>query len=395
MRAHRRLVHFALTATLAFTLGGCAGDGTDGADPDATLRIGMLVSLTGAYKAIGADIKYGFQLYLDAHGGKLGGHPIELRTADEGDGAQTALPAATKLVKDDKVIAMTGVVSGGSVAAIAPVLTEAKIPLVGANGRPELKDVSRIWHTSYLSEEPGAAIAQHVKATVNGPVYAIGPDYQGGYDELRGFTEAFGKLGGKLANPGGKPAFTPFPATTNFVPALNAAKASGAKAIYAFYAGQAAIDFVRSYAQSSAAGLPLFGAGFLTEGSVLAEEGGAARNISTVLNYSPDLDNQANRAFVAAWKAAHPELPVTTYAMAAYDAAAVLDRAIAAAGRRLTPDAINVAISRLGQIDSPRGPWQFGQKSHAPVQKWYLRQVRLDGRTLSNVVVQDLATLGG
>lgn len=388
----RRLVALSVVAVL--TAGGCGSGGTNGSDPDSALRIGMLVSLTGVYKSIGADIKYGFQLYLDTHGGKLGGHPIELRTADEGDGAPTALPAATKLVKDEKILALTGVVGGGSVAAIAPLLTEAKIPLVGANGRPELKDVGRIWHTSYVSGEPGAALAQYVKANVAGPVFAIGPDYQGGYDEVRGFTEAFTKLGGKLANPGGKPTYTPFPATTNFAPVLASAKSSGAKAVYAFYAGQAAIDFVRSYAQSAAASIPLYGAGFLTEGSVLSEEGDAARNISTVLNYSPDLDNQANRAFVAAWKSAHPDLPVTTYAMAGYDAAAVLDHAIAGAGRRVTPETINAAIGRIGQIDSPRGPWQFGQKSHAPVQKWYLRQVRPDGRALSNVVVQDLATLG-
>jgi branched-chain amino acid transport system substrate-binding protein len=165
--------------------------------------------------------------------------------------------------------------------------------------------------------------------------------------------------------------------------------------VYAYYAGQAAVDFVKRYAASSAADLTLYAAGFLTEGAVLAAQGDAARNVFTVLNYSPDLDNEANRTFVAAWLAVHPETPATTYAMASYDAAAVLDRAIAAAGGQPSPEHINTAIGSLGQIDSPRGVWQFGQRNHTPVQRWYLRQVRADGRALSNVVVQDLATLGG
>jgi branched-chain amino acid transport system substrate-binding protein len=72
----------------------------------------------------------------------------------------------------------------------------------------------------------------------------------------------------------------------------------------------------------------------------------------------------------------------------------VLDRAIGAAGADPTPEAINKAIAGIGQIDSPRGTWEFSRTTHAPVQKWYLRQVRPDGRSLSNTVVESLLTLG-
>lgn len=390
----RRRALFAAALVAALAPAACGGGEGAEADAPSTIKIGLLVSLSGTYQSVGTDMRDGFQLYLDTHGGKLGGHKVDLVVADEGDGAPTALPAATKLVKQDKVLALAGIVGGGSVAAVAPLLNEAKIPLVGANGRPELKDVSRVWHTSFLSEDPGVAIAQHVKDTVNGPVYAIGPDYQGGWDELRGFTETFTRAGGQLANPGGKTVFTPFPATTNFTPYLSQIKGTGAKAVYTFYAGKAAVDFVKQYAQSDVAGLPLYAAGFLTEGSVLGAQGDSARNIFNVLNYSPDLDNAANRAFVAAWKGAHPDNAPTTYAVASYDSAAVLDRAIAAAGDDPTPESINAAIAKLGQIDSPRGQWQFGAKTHAPVQRWYLRQVRQDGRALANVTVSELATVG-
>jgi len=357
------------------------------------VKIGFLASLSGTFQAVGEDMRDGFALYLDTHGGKFGGRVVDLVVADEGDGPATALPAATRMVKQDRVAALAGIVAGGSYQAVSALTIENKIPLVGANGRPDVKDATWLWHTSFISDEPGAAIAPYIKEKVAGPVWAIGPDYQGGHDELRGFTETYTRLGGKLANPDGKTAWTPFPATTNFLPYFAQIRNSDAKAVYAFYAGKNAIDFVKQYKQSDIAALPLYGA-FLTEGTVLQAQGPAAEGIWNVLNYSPDLDNAANRTFVDGWKARHDRQP-TTFAMASYDAAAVLDKAIAGISGEATPQAINDAIGKLGQIDSPRAPWQFNPKTHAPVQKWYLRHVRPDGRSLSNVNVQELATLGG
>ncbi|MBF9133035.1 ABC transporter substrate-binding protein [Plantactinospora sp. S1510] len=392
--SRRRVLTAALLALGLTVAGSGCNSGSDPGGTPGTIKIGLLASLSGTYEAVGTEIRDGFELYLRTHDNKLGGHKIDLVVADEGNGAPTAVPAATKLLKQDRVHALTGIVGGGSVAAVAPVLAEAKIPFVGSNGRPELKDVARIWTTSYLSDETGAAIAEYVRDNVKGEVFTIGPNYQGGYDQLRGFTDTFKEIGGKLANEDGKTLWTPFPQTTNFLPYFAQIKASGAEAVYTFYAGGAAVDFVKQYAQSEIKDLPLYAAGFLTEGGVLNAQGEAARNIYSVLNYSPDLDNAENRSFVAAWKEDHDGSP-TTYAMASYDAAAVLDKAIGAAGNNPTPEQINKAISELGQINSPRGTWQFSKDTHSPVQKWYLRQVRQDGRALSNTVVGDLATVGG
>ncbi|GLZ76756.1 ABC transporter substrate-binding protein [Actinorhabdospora filicis] len=382
----------ALSTVALVALTACnAEDAGDGGK----VTIGFVASLSGTYQTVGEDMRDGFQLYLDTHGGKLGGRTVDLVVADEGDGPQTALPAATRLVQEDEVDALAGVVAGGSYAAIANLAQENKIPLVGANARPDMKSTDWLWHTSYISDEPGIAIAPYVKENVAGPVYAIGPDYQGGHDELRGFVDTYTKLGGVLANPDGKTRWTPFPGTSDFLPYLNEIAQTNAKAVYCFYAGKAAVDFVKQYAQSDVADLPLYGA-FLTEGAILDAQGDSAKGIRNVLNYSPDLDNPANRTFVAEWSARHDRQP-TTFAMASYDAAAVLDRAIAAvpAGQDVSPELINNAIGALGTIDSPRGPWQFSPKTHSPIQRWYLREVALDGTKLSNLLVEDLATVGG
>ncbi|MFI6082441.1 ABC transporter substrate-binding protein [Streptomyces sp. NPDC051217] len=390
----RRRVRPVGAAAIALGLAAVTGCSSDSGAGDDTVKIGLVASLSGTYEAVGTELRKGFELYLATHDNKLGGRKAELVVADEGDGPPTAVPAATKLIKKDKVDALTGLVGGGSVNAVLPLIDQAKIPLLGSNARPPVKDMKYVWTTSFLSDEPGKAIAPYIKEKVDGPVYAIGPDYQGGYDELRGFTEEFKRVGGKLANPDGETKWTPFPKTTNFMPYFADIAKTDAKAVYCFYAGKAAIDFAKQYAQSDVADLPLYTA-FVTEGSVLQAQGDAAKDVYSVLNYAADLDNEANRKFAADWTAKHDTQP-TTFAMASYDAAAVLDQAIADAADKgeVTPETINTAIGALGQIDSPRGAWEFGDKAHSPVQQWYLRQVRKDGDQLANVMVQDLATLG-
>ncbi|SCG59579.1 ABC transporter substrate-binding protein [Micromonospora halophytica] len=393
----RRGLTAATASGLLMAGAACSGTAADAG----TVRVGLLVSLSGTYTTVGEDMQRGFTLYLDSHHGKLGGRKVDLVVADEGDGPATAVPAAQKLLERDRVVALTGLVGGATVDKVQTLTTERKIPLVGANARPAFapvagkpRDLTYTWHTSYNSDEPGIAIAEYVKSQVDdGEVYAIGPDYQGGYDELRGFTDTFTKLGGKLANPGGRTLFTPFPATENFLPYLNKAAETKPKAVYTFYAGASAVAFVKQYAQSDLKDVPLYAAGFLTEGSVLNAQGPAATGIRNVLNYSPTLANPANQKFVAAWSAAgHPGQP-TTFAMASYDAAAVLDRALAAVDGDVTGDKLNNAIGQVGRIVSPRGDWQFHPTEHRPVQRWYLREVKTDGPVLSNVLVQDLTTL--
>lgn len=396
LRHHRRTLA-ALAAVPLLLAAGCAGsslnttNSTSGAE---TIRIGLMLPQSGPYKAIGEELAHGWQLYLDTHHNTLGGHPVQVITADEAEGKQTALSAVHKLLDKDHVTVLVGTATADSVETIKTVLTEAKIPFIGTGGRPsDLKDLTYIWHTSWLSRQPGAAIADYVRTTVNGPVYVIGPDYQGGWDQVGGFTDAFTAGGGKLANPGGKPTWVPWPTTTNFLPYFNTIAGTGAKAVYAFYAGAPGVAFVKQYAAAGLQGkIPLYAAGWLTEGAALSAEGGAADGVQTVLCYAPNLDNPANRAFAPAFQQ-HFQVVPDIQNVTAWDAAQVLDRAIAAAGAHPTSASINTAIGALGAVDSPRGQWRFGT-THSPIQPWYLRQVQFDGRARANVVIRNLTTLG-
>ncbi|MDI6100813.1 ABC transporter substrate-binding protein [Actinoplanes sp. NEAU-A12] len=392
MRHPQSLLAAAAAVLLAAT--GCSGSSLDTGRPaagDGTLTVGLIWPASGPYAALGKDQAAGWQLYLDTHGGKLGGRTIKTVTADEGTNQASALTAAKKLLDSDRAAVLVGTANADAASAVAAPATAKKVPFIGTGGRPStLTDVSYTWHTSWLSREMGEAVAGYMKTAVDGPVYVIGPDYQGGYDQLGGFTDAFTKAGGRLANPDGKTTWTPWPATTNFLPFLNQVKESGAKAVYTFYAGTAAVDFVKQYQQADLK-IPLYGAGFLTEGAVLGAQQAAADGVYTVMNYAPNLDNPANRAFAPAYQDKFGAAP-NIYAVTGWDAALLLDKAIAAAGNDLTGEAVNKAIAALGAVDSPRGEWRFGTQ-HAPNQAYYLRQVRDDGRTRANVVTQTLTTL--
>ncbi len=381
----------AVTTAALFLTTACGGAslGTgDGDKQNGPVKIGLLVPQSGTYKALGDDMKQGFELYVERHGGKLGGREVEIVIADEGETADSGKAAAEKLVKQDRVLAVSGVVSSATINGVKDLFESSKVPLVGSNASPTtLTGTQYIWRTSYVNDEPGKALGKHVAEQAGGPVFLIAAGYQAGKDEVDGFKSTFLPAGGQLA---GEEVYTPFPGTKNFQPYLAQIERSGAKAVFCFYAGGAAVDFVKQYRDFGLAGkIPLYAPGFLTEGGVLKGQGEAAEGVLTALNYSADLDNAANKEFAPAYKSAYGADP-TTYAMASWDAAQVLDRAIKAAGDTATPETVNAAIARTGDVDSPRGTWRFNSGG-TPVQPWYLREVKQGTNTVSS----ELIRLGG
>lgn len=398
-RSRRRGRVRAAAVTVAFVtaLAGCGGSSLGGAEENGAggdtgpIPIGLLVPQSGVYSSLGEDMRNAFQLYVDQHDGQLGGRDIEIIVADEGETADSGQAAAERLITADDVVAMSGVVSSATMNAIEGLVEGNGVPLVGSNASPTtLTDAEYIWRTSYVNDEPGIALGEYVAENVDGPVYLIAADYQAGVDEVEGFKETFLPAGGEIAGE----VYTPFPTTSNFQPYLSQIQSSDAAAVFTFYAGGAAVDFVSQYEQFGLSEeFPLYAPGFLTEGGVLPAQGEAALGIFTSMNYSADLDNEANQEFVAAYTEAYDMAP-TTYAMASYDAAAVLDQAIEGAGDEVTRETVNAAIAEVGEIDSPRGTWRFNDIG-TPIQMWYLREVtEVDGE-LVNTVVTELVELGG
>jgi branched-chain amino acid transport system substrate-binding protein len=373
----------------------CAdNDGSEGsavANSDVPVKIGLLVPQTGGLKAIGEEIVRGFQLYLDLNDGRLGGHPVQLETAAEGETAAAGI-AGLKELLGKGVLAVSGVVSPTVMLAIRDTIRQAKVPLIGSDASPvSVQGEVYIWRTSYVSNDAARAIGPYVAERVRGKVVMVLPDRVIGQDLIEGFREGFGATDSRLA---ADPIFAgddTNPRPGYYTPAMDALKAARPDAVFCSFSGAAAVEFVRQYRRADIPAT-IYAAGHLTEGTSLVELGGDAAGIVTAMNYSPDLPNNANRAFTTAYRGAHNASP-TTYAMASFDAAQTLDKAILLAGEKPTPQQVNLMLGKVGQIDSPRGNWQFNQ-SRTPQQKWYLREVRRDGQVLSNVLISELNTIG-
>jgi branched-chain amino acid transport system substrate-binding protein len=369
--------------------GGGAGTGSAGGGGGARVKVGLVVPQAGVYAPLGTDMKRAWDLWIERHGGKLGKYDVDTVVADEGETPQTGVPAIQKLIQNDKVDVLVGLVSSAIALGAKDMIAEAKkLLIIGNAGAGAITGAARspyIWRASFTNAQVAAVMGKHLASLqAAGPVYLIAPDYAAGAEVIRGFKSTFEPGGGKIAGEA-KPAFGK---TQDYQPFLAGIQASGAKAAFCFFSGAEAVAFVKQYAQFGlSAQIPLYGSGFLTEGSVLAAQGDAALGIQTTLHYSTELDNPANKEFVAAWKAKFNAMPAV-FSVQMWDAANVLNRALATA-TALDGDSLATAMGTVGVIDdSPRGPWSF--EGQSPKQKFYLRKVEKRDTGYVNAVVADL-----
>lgn len=387
----------AVAATAALLTAGCSGgalrDESAGAasSRSSVVKIGFITPLSGPFATVGEDMRRGFRLYLDRREGRLGGRAVNVIEVDEGSGPETGVPAARRLITRDRVVAAAGIVNSAVALGVQQSFIDAQVPLLvanaGANVLTGAKGSEFIWRTSFANADPNHAFGRWLarQSPIPGGVFVLAADYVAGREQIAGFKAAFTAGGGKIAGE----QYSPFGTTQDFQPYLAQARASGAGAVFAFYAGQDAINFVRQYRDFGLAGrIPLYGPGFLTEGPVLTALGATADGIVTVLNYSSELDTPRNRTFVEAYEAAYGVTP-TSYAVQAYDAAAVLDAALDRIEGAVSGKGLVVALTRAGDIESPRGTWRFDQQRN-PEQRFYLRQVRREADRFVNAVNADL-----
>ena len=131
-------------------------------------------------------------------------------------------------------------------------------------------------------------------------------------------------------------------------------------------------------------GRTLYGAGFLTDGTLDAQ-GDAAQGLLTTLHYAEGLNTPRDNAFRLAYAKAF-KLQPDFYAVQGYDAGLLMAQSLDKVGGNTRDRKAWTQAMAAEQIDSPRGAWTFS-KAHNPIQSIYLREVR-DG---ANVVVSTAA----
>lgn len=352
------------------------------------IKVGLMLPYTGTFAALGTAIENGFRLYITEQGGKLGGREIEFVKVDDESNPAKATDNVNKLVKRDNVDVLVGTVHSGVAMAMAKVAKDTGtlliVPNAGADAVTGAMCAPNIFRSSFSNWQPGYAMGEVMAKKGHKNAVTITWKYAAGDESVGGFKEAFQKAGGKVV----KELSLPFP-NVEFQALLTEIAALKPDAVYTFFAGGGAVKFVKDYA---AAGLkksiPLYGAGFLTDGTLEAQ-GADAEGLLTTLHYGDSLGTPRDNAFRLAYAKTY-KLQPDVYAVQGYDAAQMLAAGLSAAKGDVTKKAEFTDGIRKARIDSPRGAFMLS-KSHNPVQDIYLRQVGAKENKVIGVASKALA----
>jgi branched-chain amino acid transport system substrate-binding protein len=336
------------------------------------LKVGLMLPYTGTYAALGNAIENGFRLQINETGGKIAGREVEFFKVDDESDPSKATDNVNKLVKRDAVDVLIGTVHSGVAMAMAKVAKDSGtlliVPNAGADAVTGAMCAPNIFRSSFSNWQPGYAMGEVVAKKGAKKVVTITWKYAAGDESVKGFKEAFEKGGGTVV----KELSLPFP-NVEFQALLTEIAAAKPDAVYTFFAGAGADKFVKDYA---AAGLkkaiPLYGAGFLTDGS-LESQGAAADGLFTTLHYADSLGTPRDATFRLAYAKAY-KLQPDVYAVQGYDAAQILAIGLNAVKGDISKKAEFASAVEKAKIDSPRGVFSLS-KNHNPVQDIYLRQV--------------------
>ncbi len=338
------------------------------------VTVGMITTLSGGGAGLGVDVRDGFQLALDM----AGEHDIRLVVEDDAQRPELAVQIAERMIQSERADILTGIIWSNLAMAVVPSAVAQDIfylspnagpsALAGANCHPNYFNVA--WQNDMLHEAAG----QHANELGYENTFIMAPNYPAGTDALTGFKRYYeGELAGELFTQVGQ---------TDYAAEIAEIRASGADSIFIFLPGGMGISFMRQFEQSGV-DLPIISAGFSFDQDVLPAIGEAALGVINTSQWSPDLDNELNGEFVAAFQDAYDRLP-SLYASQGFDTANLILSAMEQADVS-DMDAFREAL-RAADFTSVRGSFEFAPNQH-PIQTVYVREVvEVDG-VLTNRII--------
>ena len=332
------------------------------------IKVGLLLPFSGVYASLGNEIETGFNLGLAQYGSETD-VSFEIVREDTEVKPPVALGKAKKLILQERVDVMVGVVSSGVLGAVRDMVHGAGVPLIVANAGNDAATGEScspfITRMSFSNGQINRPMGSWMAEQRIEKVFTLAPDYAAGRQMIDAFTETFTAAGGEVVGQ----EFTPFQKTQDFGPYLAQAKASGADAVYVFYAGGEAISFVKQYDSFGLkAELPLYGSGFLTSPLYVNAQGEAAEGVITALHYAPTIESETNATFVAAFTAETGRAP-SEFAVQGYDAA----RALIEAVKTGATDRASLANAlRQVNFEGPRGGLSIDPATNNVIQPVYV-----------------------
>ncbi|WP_374643169.1 ABC transporter substrate-binding protein [Tabrizicola sp.] len=357
-----------------------------GAAQAETVDVGLILSLSGAGAVLGTEMQKGADLALEMTGGKLGGQEARFIYEDDQRKPDVGKTAAEKLTRSEEVDFIIGPSYSNVMMAVqAPIVRTGTI-LISPNPAPgELAGAGcneNYFSVPFQNDQPSEALGLYMNDKGITKVFVVVPNYQAGKDVVDGFKRTFkGEIVSEL--------YTPLE-QTDFSAEMTQIKASAPEAVLAFMPGGLGVQFVKQYDQ---AGLKsqadLYTVFTVFNGVSLDAIGPAADGVFSVDQWTYDLDNPANKEFVAAYSKKYGSLP-SNFAAMAFDAVRLIDGSITAAGGVDDMDAVRRAM-KAASFQSVRGDFAFNTNQH-PIHSMHIARVGKDEAT-GGLAVRKEATI--
>src|SRR5438046_409691 len=271
-----------------------------------TIKIGFISTFSGPTAVIGNDMRNSFELALDHLGRRLGGLPVEVVYEDDQQRPDVGKQKTEKLIESDRVNFVVGYIwSNVLLASLKPVI-DSETFLISANAGPHQVAGAQcspfFFSTSWQNDQTPQAMGHYMNQKEVKTLYLLGPNYAAGKDMLGGVTSTYkGKVIGED--------LTKWPDQLDFSAELSKVRRARPEAVFVFYPGAAGVQFLTQYAQTGLKGqIPLYTA-FTVDALSLPLQKELALGVPGAQQWVNDLPNDANKTFVAGFRAKHKSYP--------------------------------------------------------------------------------------
>jgi branched-chain amino acid transport system substrate-binding protein len=324
--------------------------------------------------------------YIKAHGDTVAGKKIELVVKDTtGPAPDLAKRVAQELVVRDHVQLLAGFGLTPNTMAVAPVATEAKIPMIVMNAATSAITTKSpyVVRVSFTLPQVTAPMAEWAAKNKIKKVFTLVTDYGPGLDAEATFKKVFTANGGEVVGALRVPLKNP-----EFAPFVQRIKDAKPDAVFVFVpAGEQSIGFMKAFTERglAQAGIKAIATGDITDDHVLNAMGDAALGMITTFHYSAAHDSPENRAFLKAYAEVAPNAGRANFmTVGAFDGMALIYEVINKLNGRIDADKA-MAIVKGWKTQSPRGPIMIDPETRDIVQTIYVRRVEKRNNELWNV----------
>ncbi len=364
---HMRQNRVAAVAVVIALSGFCATAAT----AQETVKIGVVIPMTGTSAAVGREIAAATKLYMAQHGDTVAGKKIELIIRDDASVPDNAKRLAQELIVNDHV-SFLGAGLTPSAMSMAPLATQGKVPtVVMVSGTSVVTERSPYYvRTSFTLGQQSGIIADWAIKNGSRKAVSILSDWAPGAEAGKVFAQHFTKGGGQILDTLKVPLANP-----DFAPFLQRAADLHPDTLFVFVPAGQAGPFARQFAERGLdkSGIKLVGPGDIVDDDDLPNTGDTLMGVVTAGIYSAAHPSALNKQYVDAYQKATGHR-ANFISVGGYDGMHVIYAALQKTGGKTDADTVVGAMKGMSW-ESPRGPISIDPRTRDIVQNVYISKV--------------------